>query len=212
MGFQQVSPRQGLDVVKNREGRYFSYGLVASYQPTKNGIEIDMINYPYRIAMLFKNSFSDYINPNNLTLLSVLYRRELINQANKKFKIYALAGAGVGNYRYLNVQQGTSYIKDGNGNILFSSNLKTESDYRSTLTLFPQVRLELEKKIFASLYLSLYGQYTVRNILSSVPLEKGSYSFYNQGQSGSGTIANYGSGYQIGLQVKYGFKWLDKLK
>ena len=205
-GYQKVCNVQGSELAKSKEGFYFSYGFIATYQPKKNGVEFDLTAYPYRVNLISSTLLGGISNPSYLTLSSFFYRRELFYYKKRKAKIYGLLGLGISKYKRIPLGIEVDYSKDGSGNIISQGSIDDISNYNSSIVIFPQLRLELEKRLFSSVFISLYGQFTYKNIASSKALEMGEYqiSYYNN--SGSGNIANYGAGYLIGLQLKYGFK------
>ncbi len=204
IGILQVDGSNDPIVVKNREGRRFSYGINATYQKGHNGVELSWTNFPYRADLLYKNLVSSYGSPNEISLYSILYRRTIISLDNRKIRFYLSAGIGAGPYQNKAESNGVQRITDGNNNLIFKGTLDRQSNYNRSIILLPIVKAELEKTIFNNVLVSVYGAYTAKNFFGyKTPLERGTYQLEYRSQTQKGNIASYGNGYLIGVAMKY---------
>lgn len=204
VGILQVDGNSGPILIKNREGRRFSYGINAIYQKGRNGVEVSWTKFPYRVDLLYKNLISSYGSANEISLYSMLYRRTIISMKSRKLNFYFGAGIGVGSYRNESEYNGVQRITDGNNNLIFVATLDRQSEYNRSIVCLPVVKVELEKRIFDCILLSVYSTYTAKNFFGyKTPLEQGIYQIEYKSQAQKGEIANYGNGYQLGIAVTY---------
>lgn len=205
-GFLDVTNNNGPLYLSTREGVRFAAGGFVNYEKGNNGVRVGLAAFPYRVDLLYKNFPSGFINPSTISLWSVLYNRRIFNVPAHHFSLYLLAGVGIGRYAYSRVYKaaGTGGSVAINGQVIYTDDSNFFTLYDRRFVVLPMVKAEVERGLFGRVSLSANISYTFRNMLfHRIPLESGTYAYTYYGQKRAGEIANYGSGYQIGLNLKY---------
>ena len=211
-GFEKVGiyrsfENTGSVFIKHKEAPRFSYGLSAAYQYGRNGLEIDLNSFPYRVDLLYKDLIGTYDGSTNLFMISALYKYKFLFLNKKKVSFFLMGGFGVSKYKYQLIRGGGERITDNTGNIIFLSTLERNTDYNKPIVFLPTIKFEVEKLILRNFIISISSSYSLNNLLSNnVPLEYGIYSIKYNNKNSNGKIEYFGKNYQIGINLKYKIK------
>lgn len=185
--------------------KHYSYGLTASYESGNNGIEVGLLNFPYRLDLRFKGFLNTQVNPSNISLFSALYKRKILAVNKYGVDVYALAGFGFGRYTNAKITEGVGTVSV-NGSTVYSGHLDRFSSYDRSTVLLPIIKLEIDKSLSNHFAVGVQASYLFKNWFGySKPLEEGNYSYSYYQNSGSGKLSDYGNGLLIGVSVKYLF-------
>ena len=192
-------------LIVNTQDKRFAYGINVSYESGKNGAEIALHSFPYRVDLSYRNFFGEQTGPNNIALISLLYKRRIISYSRRHIYVYALGGFGIGKYQNSVIKEGIGTVSV-NGSVIYESHLNRFSDYDRPMILLPTLKVELDKFVFAHFIVSAHASYIFSNWFGySKPLEKADYVYRYYQKTGSGRLSDYGNGYLVGISLKYKF-------
>ena len=198
---ENVTTSSGPMQVSTVDKRY-TYGLTISYESGDNGVEIGLLNFPYRVDLRFKNFLNTQVNPSNVALVSMLYKRKLINSRRFGIDVYALGGVNFGKYQNLKITEGTGTVSL-NGSTIYEGHLDRFSTYDRSTVLLPTLKLEIDKSISKHIIVGANATYLFKNWFNYLkPLEQGTYNYSYAQNGGTGKLGDYGNGLMIGISLK----------